>query len=37
VRSGGKGVWGPVPMPPADSKKINDADLHALIAWILRQ
>lgn len=37
VRSGGKGVWGPVPMPASDAKKISDADLHALIDWILKQ
>jgi cytochrome c len=37
VRSGGKGVWGPVPMPAADAKKISDADLHAVIDWILKQ
>jgi cytochrome c len=37
VRSGGKGVWGPVPMPPADAKKISDGDLDAVIAWILKQ
>ena len=37
VRSGGKGVWGPMPMPPSDAKKISDADLAAVIAWILKQ
>lgn len=37
VRSGGKGVWGPVPMPASDTKKISDADLRAVIAWILTQ
>ena len=37
VRSGGKGVWGPVPMPAADAKKISDGDLDAVIAWILKQ
>ena len=37
VRSGGKGTWGPVPMPASDAKKISDADLGALIGWILKQ
>ena len=37
VRSGGKGGWGPVPMPAADAKKISDADLRAVIDWILKQ
>ena len=33
VRSGGQGVWGPVPMPPAAA--IPDSDLAKLIAWVL--
>jgi cytochrome c551/c552 len=33
VRKGTQGTWGAVPMPPND--KIPDADLQALIAWIL--
>jgi len=37
VRSGGKGVWGTVPMPAADAKKVSDADLASIIAWILKQ
>jgi cytochrome c len=35
VRMGTQGTWGTVPMPPND--KIPDADLQALIAWILAQ
>jgi cytochrome c len=35
VRKGGTGVYGPIPMPPNPPEKINDADLKALIAWIL--
>jgi cytochrome c len=35
VRTGSKGVYGPIPMPPNPEAKINDADLNALIAWIL--
>lgn len=36
VRQGGKGVWGAVPMPPTDAAKLGDADLKALISWILK-
>ena len=36
VRKGGTGVYGPIPMPPNDDKKIGDADLKAVIAWILK-
>jgi cytochrome c len=36
VRKGSSGVYGPVPMPPSDAKKISDADLKAVIAWILK-
>jgi cytochrome c len=35
VRTGGKGVWGPVPMPPTGPDKIADADLKAAIEWML--
>lgn len=34
VRSGGKGVWGGVAMPPAP-KKISDDELNTLVSWIL--
>jgi cytochrome c len=33
VRSGGKGVWGSVPMPP--NKSISEDDLKTVISWIL--
>ncbi|HTQ78223.1 MAG TPA: c-type cytochrome [Burkholderiales bacterium] len=33
VRKGGSGVWGQVPMPP--NPNVPDADLKALIKWIL--
>ena len=33
VKKGGAGVWGQIPMPPND--KVPDADLHALVKWIL--
>lgn len=36
VRTGGKGVWGPVPMAPNPASKINDADLKAAIESILK-
>ena len=36
VRKGGTGVWGQIPMPPNDASKINDADLKAVIAWVLK-
>jgi len=35
VRKGGAGVYGQVPMPPNPPDKLNDADLKALVAWIL--
>ncbi|ANQ86105.1 c-type cytochrome [Azoarcus olearius] len=35
VREGGAGVWGQIPMTPNDPEKISDADLKAVIAWIL--
>lgn len=36
-RNGGKGVWGPIPMPPNPVSKISDADLKASVEWILKQ
>jgi cytochrome c len=36
VRKGSKGVWGQVPMPASDAAKINDADLKAVTAWLLK-
>ncbi len=33
VKAGGKGTWGTVPMPP--QTKVSDADLKALVAWVL--
>jgi len=35
VKNGGAGVWGPVPMPP--NTTVPDADIHALVKWILSQ
>lgn len=36
VRAGGKGVYGPIPMPPSGADKIADADLKAAIEFILK-
>lgn len=33
IKKGGAGVWGQIPMPPND--KLPDADLHALVKWVL--
>ena len=35
-RAGGKGVYGPIPMPPSGPDKIADADLKAAIEFILK-
>ena len=35
ARAGGKGVWGPIPMPPNPVSKISDADLADAVNWIL--
>ena len=35
VKKGGQGVWGQVPMPP--NSQVPDADIHALVKWILSQ
>ncbi|MGH8712939.1 MAG: c-type cytochrome [Casimicrobiaceae bacterium] len=32
VKTGGSGVWGPIPMPP---NAVPDADIKALVTWIL--
>ena len=33
VKSGGKGVWGSIPMPP--NAAVKDEDVKALVNWIL--
>lgn len=35
VKNGGTGAWGPVPMPP--NTAVPDADIRALVKWILSQ
>ena len=34
IKTGGKGVWGPVPMPP--HPQISDADRKTLAEWVLK-
>jgi cytochrome c len=36
VRKGGGGVWGKVPMAPTDAARLSDADLAAVIGWVLK-
>jgi cytochrome c len=33
IKHGGKGVWGPIPMPP--HPQVSDADAKKLAAWVL--
>ena len=35
VKKGSQGVWGNVPMPP--NSNVPDADVNALVKWILSQ
>ncbi len=35
VKKGGQGVWGQVPMTP--NPNVPDADVRALVKWILQQ
>ena len=35
VKKGGAGVWGQVPMPP--NSNVPDADIKALVHWVLSQ
>lgn len=35
VKKGGTGVWGQIPMPP--NPQVSDADMKAMIQWILSQ
>lgn len=37
VRAGGKGVYGPIPMPPNPPDKIGDTELKDAVHWILKQ
>jgi len=35
VKKGSQGVWGSIPMPP--NSAVPDADINALVKWILSQ
>lgn len=35
VKKGSQGVWGTIPMPP--NSAVPDADINALVKWILSQ
>lgn len=35
VKTGGKGVWGPIPMPP--NATLSDDELNKLVGWVLSQ
>jgi cytochrome c len=37
VRKGSKGVWGAVPMTPTPPDKLSDAELKAVVDWILKR
>ena len=34
IKTGGSGVWGPMPMP-ANSPQVKDDDIKKLVVWIL--
>ncbi|MDD2884421.1 MAG: c-type cytochrome [Dechloromonas sp.] len=34
VKAGGKGVWGPIPMPP---NNVTDDEAKKLVTWVLSQ
>jgi|APDOM4702015073_1054812.scaffolds.fasta_scaffold28676_2 cytochrome c len=36
IRKGGKGVWGEIPMAPTPAERLNDADLKAVLTWVLQ-
>lgn len=36
VRKGSQGVWGPVPMPPTGTDKLGNAELKAVVSWLLK-
>lgn len=35
VRKGGPGNWGNIPMAPTEASRLSDADLKALVTWVL--
>lgn len=36
VRQGSAGAWGKLPMAPVPADKVSDADLQALVSWVLK-
>ena len=34
IKTGGKGVWGQIPMPP---NNVTEAEANKLVAWVLSQ
>jgi cytochrome c len=36
IRKGSTGVWGKIPMPATDAAKLSDADLKAVVIWLLK-
>lgn len=36
VRKGSTGAWGKLPMAPVDAKALSDADLTAVLSWVLK-
>ena len=36
VRKGSTGVWGKLPMAPVNAKALSDADLKAVLSWVLK-
>lgn len=36
VRHGSSGQWGPVAMVPTEAARLSDADLKAVVTWILK-
>ncbi len=37
IRSGSKGAYGAVPMPPISQVKLTDGELHEVVEWVLSQ
>ncbi len=35
VRTGSKGAYGAVPMPPISQAKLTDGELHEVVEWVL--
>ena len=35
IREGSKDIYGEIPMPPNPRETISDADVHAMVEWLL--